>query len=103
MRRRTGAGRSGRSMRTAGMRADMERIGELQGEVKRKEKALVEAAALLVLLRESSRRFPKGLRTNDPLGRSPEADGPNRSGLPGRSAPGAGLRAGGNRCTHLQR
>lgn len=56
-------------------RADKKRIHELERELNRKEKALAEAAALLVL-RKKPRRFG-GTRTHDLALRSPASRDPH--------------------------
>jgi hypothetical protein len=53
-------------------RADRRRIKELEKDLKRKEKALAETTALLVLRKKNCRRSSKRAGTNDFPGRSPE-------------------------------
>ena len=59
--RDAGAGKSRRSLResAADQTQDRRRIKELERELRRKEKALAEAAALLVLSKKLEAIFPK--------------------------------------------
>ena len=68
-----------RGASVADTRQDRRRIKELERELHRKDKALAETAALLVLSKNCRRSSTKA-RTYDPLGRSPDPDGWHRAG-----------------------
>ena len=63
-----------RGASVADTRQDRRRIKELERELHRKDKALAETAALLVLSK-NCRRSSTRARTHDPPGRSPDPDG----------------------------
>lgn len=72
------------------LRALKEDNDRLQREVLRKDKALAEAAALLILQKSSGRSWRT--RSNDRAARAPCSDGPGRRSGRRRCAPGRGAR-----------
>ncbi len=79
---------------------DRRRIRELERELRRKDRALAETAALLVLTK-NSRRSTARARTHDPSGRSPSQSPTHcrSAGLGCRA--GCGLRRRRDRCPHV--
>ena len=84
-----------RSPGRAEAQADKRRIRELKGELRRKEKALVEVAALLVL-RKKPRRSGGKARPYDQRPRSPPSGRADPRGLKARGAAETGMRGVGH-------
>jgi transposase len=77
-------------------RQDRRRVKELERELHRKDKALAETAALLVLSKRSSTKA----RTHDPPGRPPDPGARHRTSLRGRRPARSGLCSGRHRRPH---
>lgn len=88
-------GRGGAAPRAQEAKQNRRKIKELEREIRRKDKAFAETAALLVLSKKS-RRSSTGTRTrtNDRPPRSPEHSPGYRHGIRGWGAVACGLRRG---------